>query len=259
MAKAALQTPDIEKKLALVQQPRHLFAMKIDSTACFSEAPNLPGRPPKPELFAHIDIAQRSPFTPVGLAALIHAVCHIEFNAINLALDAIWRFGGMPRDYYLDWLTVATEEAQHFCLLRRQLQNMGHDYGDFAAHTGLWDMVERTKGDVLARMALVPRTLEARGLDATPPMQAKLRKVGTADALATVAILDVILAEEVGHVAIGNRWYRWLCDRDGLDPVTHYPVLAAQYQAPRPKPPFNSAARLAAGFSEAEMNALFKE
>ncbi len=199
---------------------------------------------------------KRSPYTPAGLAALLHAVTHIEFNAINLALDAAWRFDGMPAAYYLDWLRVASEEALHFSLLRTQLQAMGYDYGDFPAHTGLWDMTHKTAGDVLARMALVPRTLEARGLDATPAMQAKLRKVGTPDALAAVAILDIILRDEIGHVAIGNHWYRHLCSERGLEPVATYAELARRYEAPRLKGPFNLDARRQAGFSNEEIASL---
>ena len=208
-------------------------SFSIASDQHLSAPDGLPGCPARPELRSHLDVPKRSPFTTEGLAALLHAVTHIEFNAINLALDAIWRFGGMPRDYYLDWLKVAAEEAHHFSLLRAHLQGMGYDYGDFPAHTGLWDMCEKTEGDVLARMALVPRTLEARGLDATPPMQAKLRRVGSPDALRAVAILDIILRDEIGHVAIGNHWYRHLCDERGLEPVATYAVLAKQYGAPR--------------------------
>ena len=213
----------------------------------------LPGRPERPELLAPVDVPQRSPFTPPGLAMLLHAVTHIEFNAINLALDAVWRFPGMPDDFYTDWLRVAHEEAIHFGLLRMHLQSLGHDYGDFAAHGSLWEMCVRTQGDVTARMALVPRTLEARGLDATPPMQARLRKVGTPAALRAVEILDVILRDEIGHVAVGNRWYGWLCARQGIEPLGHYRRLAREHSAPRLKPPFNDAARLAAGFSAQEM------
>ena len=213
----------------------------------------LPGRPARPRLVPASRVAPRSPFTPEGRAALLHAVAHIEFNAINLALDAAWRFDGMPADYYRDWLRVAAEEALHFTLLREHLQGLGRDYGDFDAHDGLWAMTERTAGDITARMALVPRTLEARGLDATPPMQARLARAGDPRA---VEILDVILRDEVGHVAIGNRWYRWLCARDGLDPLAHYGVLAQRHDAPRLRPPFNRAARLAAGFSTAELDAL---
>ena len=181
---------------------------------------------------------------------MLHAVAHIELNAINLALDAVWRFPGMPERYYRDWLLVAAEEALHFTLLSDHLQTLGHAYGDFPAHDGLWAMTERTAGDVTASMALVPRTLEARGLDATPPMQARLRQAGDERA---VAILGIILRDEIGHVAIGNHWYRWLCERDGLDPVAHYAVLAKRYKAPKLKPPFNDAARLRAGFTRDEI------
>jgi uncharacterized ferritin-like protein (DUF455 family) len=214
---------------------------------------SLPGRPDQPVLLAHLDVPQLSVFTPRGLAGLVHSVCHIEFNAINLALDAVWRFSGMPAAYYAQWLRVAAEEAHHFSLLRAQLQSMGYDYGDFPAHTGLWDMVERTKSDIVARMALVPRTLEARGLDATPPMQAKLRKVGSPDAIKIIGILDIILRDEVGHVAIGNQWYRWLCARDGLDPVAHFRLLCEQHAAPRIRAPINEEARRLAGFTDDEM------
>ena len=203
-----------------------------------------------------MQVPHRSPFTSDGLAALLHAVAHIEFNAINLALDAAWRFADMPDDFYRDWLRVADEEATHFGLLRAHLQSLGHDYGDFPAHDGLWEMCIKTQHDVTARMALVPRTLEARGLDATPPMQARLRKVGSPAALRAVEILDVILRDEIGHVAVGNRWYGWLCERQGLEPLAHYRLLARQHAAPRLKPPFNDAARRAAGFSQEELDAL---
>ncbi|MBV7461156.1 MULTISPECIES: ferritin-like domain-containing protein [unclassified Acidovorax] len=218
-----------------------------------SDANALPGRPERPELLRHTDVARRSPATPQGRAILIHAIAHIEFNAINLALDAVWRFDGMPRSYYTDWMLVAGEEARHFRLLRDHLRSQGHDYGDFPAHQGLWTMCEKTQHDILARMALVPRTLEARGLDATPQIQAKLRQVGTPDALAAVGILDTILRDEVGHVAIGNHWYRWLCERQGVDPEAHYGTLVKQYEAPRLKPPFNEAARRKAGFTDNEL------
>ena len=217
------------------------------------EPEGLPGRPERPALLAHLHVPQLSIHTPRGLAALVHSVCHIEFNAINLALDAAWRFPSMPSQYYLDWLRVAAEESHHFSLLHSLLQSMGYQYGDFPAHTGLWDMVERTKGDLVARMALVPRTLEARGLDATPPMQAKLRKVGTPDAMRAVEILDVILRDEVGHVAIGNHWYRWLCDRAALDPVAYFRHLCLQHAAPRIRAPINEPARRLAGFTDQEI------
>jgi len=210
-------------------------------------------RPSRPPLVPPKDVPTRTPFTPEGRARLLHAIAHIEFNAINLALDAVWRFAGMPAAFYRDWLRVAGEEAHHFTLLREHLQGLGFDYGDFDAHDGLWLMTQRTAHDIVARMALVPRTLEARGLDATPPLQAKFARAGDARA---VEILSIILRDEVGHVAIGNHWYRWLCERDGLDPLALYPELAARYDAPRLRPPFNREARRAAGFSDEEIDRL---
>jgi uncharacterized ferritin-like protein (DUF455 family) len=198
-------------------------------------------------------VPRRSPAKPEGLAALLHAIAHIEFNAINLALDAVWRFDAMPREFYLDWTRVAGEEAFHFSLLAEHLATLGHAYGDFTAHDGLWSMCEKTRDDIVARMALVPRTLEARGLDATPQIQDKLRQVGSPAAMRTVDILDVILRDEVGHVAIGNHWYKWLCEREGLDPVAIYPQLVERYAAPKLYPPFNEIARLRAGFTEEEL------
>ena len=255
LREAALQVLQMPDPAAKAVAARALFADPpvLDTARVFSFAGPLPGRPPRPRLVAPSDVPRRSPFTPEGRAALLHSVAHIEFNAINLALDAVWRFAGMPEAFYRDWLRVAAEEALHFSLLRAHLQTLGHDYGDFDAHDGLWRMTEATAGDIVARMALVPRTLEARGLDATPPIQAKLLKAGD---LAAVAILDVILRDEIGHVAIGNRWYGWLCRRDGLDAEGLYPELVARYAAPRLRGPFNLEARRAAGFSEGELHAL---
>ncbi|MGV3498440.1 MAG: ferritin-like domain-containing protein [Hydrogenophaga sp.] len=216
----------------------------------------LPGRPPRPELVAPQEVAQRSPLTREGLAALLHAIAHIEFNAINLALDALWRFPGMPLDFYRQWLQVAHEEATHFGLLREHLGTLGHAYGDFPAHNGLWEMCVKTQHDITARMALVPRTLEARGLDATPLIQARLKQVNTPEARHAIEILDVILRDEIGHVAVGNRWYAWLCAQQGLEPVAHYRHLARLHAAPRLRGPFNVDARRSAGFSEQEIAAL---
>jgi uncharacterized ferritin-like protein (DUF455 family) len=250
-ALAALALDDPSAKMAAVAGlAGSLEGCALDPQAPIAAPPALPGRPPRPLLVAPKDVPQRPIGTVAGRAALLHAVAHIEFNAINLALDAAWRFPDMPRAYYLDWIRVAGEEAVHFGLLREHLRSLGHDYGDFPAHDGLWTMTARTAGDPLARMALVPRTLEARGLDATPPMQAKLAQAGDHRA---AEILGVILRDEIGHVAIGNRWYRFLCAREGLDPVTSYPQLADRYGAPRPRPPFNLTAREAAGFTAQEL------
>lgn len=217
---------------------------------------HLPGRPSRPLLKTARDVPSRSPFTTPGLAALMHAVCHIEFNAINLALDAVWRFAGMPDNYYADWLSVACEESTHFVLVRDFLNTLGFAYGDFDAHDGLWSMCEKTRDDVVARMAVVPRTLEARGLDATPLIQEKLQRVGTEDARKASAILDIILRDEVGHVAIGNHWYHWLCEQQGLDAVAHDQYLVTKLEAPRLRPPFNLEARRRAGFTAEEMQRL---
>ena len=261
----ALRIADPQQKVAAVhdlwaQSATVLIADRLPALAS-AEAAALPGRPDRPALVHPARVHKRSPASIAGRAALLHAICHIEFNAINLALDAVWRWGGMPRAYYLDWLRVASEEALHFTLLREHLQSLAHDgrrwdYGDFAAHDNLWAMCEKTADDIVARMALVPRTLEARGLDATPLIQDKLRQVGTPDALQAVAILDIVLRDEIGHVAVGNHWYRWLCARDGLAPIAHYRVLADRYAAPRLRPPFNQAARRRAGFTDEELAAL---
>jgi uncharacterized ferritin-like protein (DUF455 family) len=191
--------------------------------------------------------------TAEGRAVLIHALTHIEFNAINLALDAIWRFPDMPAAFYEDWLRVADEEALHYSLLAGCLQGMGHAYGDFPAHSSLWEMADKTRKDPLARMALVPRTMEARGLDVVPSIRDKLAQAGD---LKAAGILDIILRDEIGHVTIGNRWYLHLCGQRGLEPVATYAALAGEYRAPVMRGPFNIEARLAAGFSESELSAL---
>lgn len=234
---------------ASVQQGR----ASCSPDASIDEPSGLPGRPERPELVEPRKLGRRGMQSPEGRAVLLHALAHIEFNAINLALDAVWRFDGMPAAFYTDWLKVAAEEAHHFSLLVARLAEFDHAYGDFPAHDGLWDMCERTRGDVLARMALVPRTLEARGLDASPPIRARLQQAGDH---ASAAILDVILRDEIGHVLIGNRWFRHLCETAGLDPHTTYVRLAGQYHAPKLRGPFNFAARRDAGFDEAELAAL---
>jgi uncharacterized ferritin-like protein (DUF455 family) len=250
----ALEVLCLREPATKAEAARALFAgldsSLIDPGATFEAPTDLPGRPDRPALLPPRQVPSRTPFTPEGRAALIHAIAHIEFNAINLALDAAFRFTNMPVAFYVDWLRVASEEALHFSLLREHLRSLGHDYGDFDAHDGLWLMTQRTADNVVARMALVPRTLEARGLDATPPLQAKFGRAGDQR---MVEILGVILRDEVGHVAIGNRWYRWLCERGGFDPVAHYAELALRYEAPKLRPPFNWPAREAAGFTADEM------
>ncbi len=229
--------------------------LTLDEQIALMPVDGIPGIPDKPEQVSPLSVKRRAMNTPEGRAALIHALVHIEFNAINLALDAIWRFAGMPHAFYADWLQVADEEALHFSLLAEHLRGMGHVYGDFPAHNSLWEMAAKTAGDVLARMALVPRTMEARGLDATPQIRAKLMQAGDR---AAGSILDIILRDEIGHVGIGNRWYGWLCEQRGLDPVASYEHLAAEHKAPVLRGPFNIPARQAAGFSEQELAALIR-
>jgi len=229
------------------------LAAPIDPDAVIAEAPGIPGRPALPKLVPHTELKTRSMATVEGRAALIHALAHIELNAIDLALDIVWRFAAMPAEFYRQWLAIAQEEALHFELLRDHLRSLGYVYGAFPAHGALWEMAEKTRGDVLARLAIVPRVLEARGLDASPPIRQKL--VGAGDRRAG-EILDVILRDEIGHVAVGNCWYRAVCEQRGLDPLATYAALVEQYQAPRPRGPYNLDARRAAGFTEDELQRL---
>ncbi|MGV8892268.1 MAG: ferritin-like domain-containing protein [Burkholderiaceae bacterium] len=228
-------------------------AIALDTAVTLTTHRIIPGQPARPELVSPLSVKRRAMHTAEGRAILIHALAHIEFNAINLALDVIWRFPDMPAAYYADWLQVATEEALHFSLLAGHLREQGYAYGDFPAHNSLWEMAARTSDDILARIALVPRTMEARGLDAAPPVRAKLAQAGD---MAAAAILDIILHDEIGHVGIGNRWYDWLCRQRDLEPVVTYARLAQEFAAPVQRGPFNLEARRAAGFSEIELAAL---
>jgi uncharacterized ferritin-like protein (DUF455 family) len=234
----------------------HVAALEAADVAGLSALPApvwpdaaVPGRPERPELIRPRDVPTRGLGTVAGRAALIHAVAHIEFNAINLALDAAWRFRGLPDGYYGDWLSVAADEARHFAMLRARLVTLGFDYGSFPAHNGLWEAAEKTAHDVLDRMCCVPRVLEARGLDVTPGIIRRLREIGDAD---TVAILGVILSEEVRHVRIGSDWFGWLCSQRGLDPIATSRRLLAE-QGMNIRPPINEAARREAGFSDEEL------
>ncbi|HKK05595.1 MAG TPA: ferritin-like domain-containing protein [Gammaproteobacteria bacterium] len=212
-----------------------------------------PGRPQRPRLVAPRELARRSAQSQEGRAALIHSLCHIEFNAINLAWDAVYRFREMPREYYDDWVRVAEEEAYHFTLLREHLNTLGHDYGDFDAHDGLWEAARETAHDPLVRMALVPRVLEARGLDVAPGIADKLHAGGDERA---VAILDIIQRDEVGHVAIGSRWFNYLCAQRGLAPAPTFRRLLDEHMPGRVRGPLHRSARIAAGFTEQELDYL---
>lgn len=213
----------------------------------------LPGRPLKPELIPPLNVPKRSMATAEGRVSLLHSLAHIEFNAMNLALDAIWRFADMPTQYYVDWLQVAKEESYHFSLIAAHLQSLGFAYGDFPAHNSLWEMVERTSDAVIARMALVPRTMEARGLDAVPAIRDRFKQVKD---VKVVEILEIILRDEIGHVAIGNQWFNYLCDQENLSAISTYKTLARKYHAPILRGPFNLEGRRQAGFISEELDLL---
>ncbi|MGH8076471.1 MAG: ferritin-like domain-containing protein [Lysobacter sp.] len=254
-ANACLRASASEEKLALTFAAADAFArdeLSIDDTS-EPDAIRMPGRPVRPTLVHPRDLPKRGFGTVEGRAAFVHAIAHIEFNAIDLAWDAVYRFRGLPREYYVDWVGVASDEARHFAMLRGRLQQLGFDYGDFAAHNGLWEMAEKTAHDGLTRMALVPRVLEARGLDVTPTMITKLRALGDE---ATVAILEVILREEVAHVAAGSRWFNWYCERADIAPGPRFRELLGEYARAALYGPFNIEARSAAGFSDDELRML---
>jgi uncharacterized ferritin-like protein (DUF455 family) len=240
---------DVEEKLRLVREAA-ARAPDDDLSQAWSVAS--PGRPDRPALVHPSRVPRRRLSTPAGRAALVHAIAHIEFNAINLALDAVCRFADLPMAWHADWGRVAAEEARHFEALRAHLRDMGHDYGDFEAHNGLWELAEGTGDSPLARMGLVPRIVEARGLDVTPGIRARFAAQGET---AICDTLDLILREEIGHVAIGNHWFAWLCERDGLDPAITFEQLRVRPVVPAINPPFNRPARLAAGFSPTELDA----
>lgn len=250
-AYAALMHVEVEEKaqavFALLEDWRE---QRLSLEATEVVAIVQPGRPHRPELVSPKLLKARGLGSHEGRASLLHSIAHIEFNAVNLALDAVYRFQQMPADFIDDWLKVASEEAYHFQLLREQLAGYGYDYGDFPAHNGLWETTHETAFDVLARMALVPRTLEARGLDVTPDMMKKLRAVGETRA---VEILHILLRDEVGHVAVGSKWFNWLCQQRGLDRFDTFKMLIDTHLKGGLKPPFNLEARRQAGFSEVEL------
>lgn len=223
------------------------------SVAAEPERVENPGRPAKPILVSPGKLHRRKVASPEGHAALIHSLCHIEFNAINLALDAVYRFRNMPEQFYSDWLQVAAEEAYHFGLLREHLQVLGYDYGDFDAHNGLWEAALDTAHDPLVRMALVPRVLEARGLDVTPGIMDKLRGIGDHKA---VSILEIIHRDEIGHVAIGSHWFKYLCEQQSLPVESTFAGLIEEYMHGGVRRPIARDSRMQAGFTEAELNYL---
>jgi len=213
--------------------------------------PPRPARPDRPVLLPPREVPKRRNFGAAdGRVALLHALAHIELNAIDLAWDLLARFGGsfLPHEFFDDWVAVAAEEAEHFTLLAARLEALGGVYGALPAHDGLWEAAAATADDVIARLAVVPLVLEARGLDVTPQMIARLERAGDAG---SAAILGIIYRDEIGHVAAGVRWFRRLCDTHGLDPAAVFRDRTQRYFRGALRPPFNRAARDAAGFPAA--------
>lgn len=251
-AKQCIAAANIEEKLELTRKTfAALTAGELDIESHVPPEPiAAPGRPDKPELVPSRQLPRRRMGSPAGSASMLHSFVHIEFNAINLAWDAVYRFRGMPRDYYTDWASVAAEEATHFDLLRKHLISLGYEYGDFVAHDGLWSVAKDTAHDVLVRMAVVPRVLEARGLDVTPAIIERFRDNGDEKA---AQILEIILQDEIGHVEIGTRWYVYLCKLRGLDREATFERMINDYVKERIKGPLHIEAREKAGFNPQEM------
>ncbi len=253
LAHCALMSERIDEKIKLTQQLHTLCNNhQLDYVDTLIQKTENPGRPDKPELVRFGAVPQRNK-SDLGFINTIHAICHIEFNAINLALDAIYRFQMMPEQFYQDWIQVAFEESQHFTLLNNYLIELGYQYGDFDGHNGLWKMTADTDYDVLARMALVPRVLEARGLDATPKIQARFKQSNFAH---MVNILDIIFKDEIGHVKIGNKWFHYLCQQRKIEPLRTFDKLVKKHIGSELRGPFNIEARKLADFSQQELDYL---
>ena len=245
-ASLPIEKVDLSYKTAEAWQQHQLVLDKHTPVLTFEN----PGRPEKPELVPPRELNRRKVTSKIGHAALIHSICHIEFNAINLAWDAVYRFQDMPEAFYDDWVKVAKEEAYHFELLSEHLTSLGYVYGDFTAHNGLWESALLTAHDPMIRMALVPRVLEARGLDVTPGIVKKLKNIGDDKA---VEILAIVHRDEIGHVEAGTRWFRYLCEKRGLDSEEVFKDLINQYMKGILRGPFDHDVRKKAGFTEEEL------
>ena len=254
----ALVEDDIQRKVALTFQLAQdwvegRLCVAVSGVEPVARMP-IPGRPARPELVAPRALKKRKLTTELGQQSMVHAIAHIEFNAINLALDAVYRFRDMPDAFLSDWIQVAQEEAQHFSLVRQRLQGLGADYGDFPAHNGLWALAVETDHDILARMAMVPRVMEARGIDVNPGIAKKFEAIGDAE---MVDVLAIIFRDEIGHVAVGSRWFRYVCAQRGVAAEdTYFEMIRLCGMAGKVRGPFLRAARLQAGFSEQELDRL---
>ncbi len=253
-AERCLHHPSVEEKLTHTHQAWQMLS--TDNLSLISERPVLPIKhvqfPDNPILLSPRQMPKRKLGSTDGIAAFFHAIAHVEFIAIYLAWDILYRFRGMPTQFYQDWLQIADEEAQHFELIQLHLQKFNMRYGDLPAHNGLWEHATDTANDLLARLAIVPRCMEARGLDVTPAIIKKFAHQGDKD---SVALLQRILTDEVGHVERGSYWFKYVCALQNLDPEIKYQELIKQfYQGGKPKGPFNREMRIIAGFSNAELD-----
>jgi uncharacterized ferritin-like protein (DUF455 family) len=246
---------EIDRKLSAVDAIEHLLDVGADLSGFEGVARSAQDVvfPEKPTFVNPRDLKRRSMSTEEGLKVFLHAVAHIEFTAILLALDAAYRFRQTPDAFRRDWLLIAVEEARHYRAVVKRMNSLSASYGDFPAHRGLWELAESTSESLIARMALVPRFMEARGLDVTPGMIDKFSRQGDQD---TVEVLSLILREEIGHVAVGTQWFKWACTHDGVNPEDAYFDLVDRFLSGGVRGPFNREARIQAGFSEAEMQRL---
>jgi uncharacterized ferritin-like protein (DUF455 family) len=249
LAAAVLATADARAKAEASRAAAARWRAGGISEIGAAAPPERPARPPRPELKLPRDMPQRrAAGTMATRIALLHAVAHIELNAIDLAWDIVARFASpdLPREFFDDWVRVGDDEAKHFLLLSGRLEALGAAYGDLPAHDGLWQAAHETRHDLLARLAIVPLVLEARGLDVTPAMIARFDRLGDGD---SAAVLRTIYADEIGHVAAGRRWFEFMCARRGVAPVETWRALVRRHFRGALKPPFNEEARAAAGFS----------
>lgn len=253
LAEQCLYTPSVAAKLAVTDEAARLQAQgQLHYVAATTPRPATAVLfPDRPLLVEPRDLPRRRLNSkPAGRVALLHAVAHIELTAVQLAWDIVYRFAGLSAAFYRDWLGVAIEEVRHFRAVEQRLADFGVRYGDLPAHRGLWELAEDTADDLLARLALVPRCREARGLDVTPPMIAKLSALGDH---ASAAVLDLILREEIGHVRLGTQWFTHVCEQRQLAVEETYFSLLNRYLRSPQRGPFNQSARQAAGFSAAEL------
>lgn len=254
---AAISAADLDRKVALTRETHRLWNDRVLSlrSPLDPPCPARPGRPENPQLVPPNKMKKRSLHTRHGRIALLHAICHIELNAVDLALDIVARFADqpVPRSFFDGWMQVAFEEAKHFGMVRERLRQLDADYGDLPAHDGLWEAAHHTRNDLTARLAVVPLILEARGLDVTPSMRDRLRELGDEE---SAAIFDVIYEDEKGHVAVGAKWFRFLCAREKKDPAAAFQALVRANFRGGLKAPFNDLARAAAGLTPGFYRAL---